>query len=79
MTRVAGGHPVTLSCAGRTDALVHASGQVVHFDTPVERSMHAWVMGANMNLPPDISVTWAKKMPRILMRVSVQWLVVTAM
>lgn len=63
LTRVAGGHPVTLSCAGRTDALVHASGQVVHFDTPVERSMHAWVMGANMNLPPDISVTWAKKMP----------------
>lgn len=54
---------MTLSCAGRTDALVHASGQVVHFDTRVERSMHAWVMGANMNLPGDISVTWAKAMP----------------
>ncbi|EIK53722.1 tRNA pseudouridine synthase A [Stutzerimonas stutzeri TS44] len=52
-----------MSCAGRTDALVHASGQVVHFDTSVERSMHAWVMGANMNLPGDISVTWAKVMP----------------
>ena len=25
--------------------------------------MHAWVMGANMNLPGDISVTWAKSMP----------------
>ncbi|MGF6694743.1 tRNA pseudouridine38-40 synthase [Metapseudomonas resinovorans] len=55
---------MTLSCAGRTDAMVHASGQVVHFDTPVVRSMHAWVMGANMNLPGDISVTWAKEMPR---------------
>src|SRR5690606_27165743 len=64
LTKVAGGHPVVLSCAGRTDALVHASGQVVHFDTPVERSMHAWVMGANMNLPGDISVCWAKQMPR---------------
>ena len=61
--KVAGGAPVTLSCAGRTDALVHASAQVVHFSTPVERSMHAWVMGANMNLPGDISVTWAKQMP----------------
>lgn len=63
LTKVAGGHPVTLSCAGRTDALVHASGQVVHFDTPVPRSMHAWTMGANMNLPGDISVTWAQAMP----------------
>jgi len=64
LTKVAGGVPLTLVCAGRTDALVHASGQVVHFDTPVERSMHAWTMGANMNLPADISVTWAMEMPR---------------
>ncbi len=64
LSKVAGGHPVTLSCAGRTDALVHACAQVVHFDTPVTRSMHAWVMGANMNLPGDISVTWAKEMPK---------------
>lgn len=63
LSKVAGGVPVVLSCAGRTDALVHASAQVVHFTTPVERSMHAWVMGANMNLPSDISVTWAKSMP----------------
>lgn len=63
LSKVAGGEPVTLSCAGRTDALVHASGQVVHFDTRVERSPHAWVMGANYNLPGDISVTWAKAMP----------------
>lgn len=63
LSKVAGGAPVTLSCAGRTDALVHASAQVVHFDTSVERSLHAWVMGANMNLPGDISVTWAKFMP----------------
>lgn len=63
LSKVAGGAPVVLSCAGRTDALVHACGQVVHFDTHVERSMHAWVMGANMNLAPDISVTWAQVMP----------------
>ncbi|MFC3607112.1 tRNA pseudouridine(38-40) synthase TruA [Stutzerimonas tarimensis] len=63
LTRVAGGSPVSLRCAGRTDALVHACGQVVHFDTPVSRSSHAWVMGANANLPADISVTWARSMP----------------
>ncbi|HTO18105.1 MAG TPA: tRNA pseudouridine(38-40) synthase TruA [Pseudomonas sp.] len=55
--------PITLECAGRTDASVHASGQVVHFDTRVERPLIAWVMGANANLPGDISVCWAKVMP----------------
>ncbi|MGH8382875.1 tRNA pseudouridine(38-40) synthase TruA [Pseudomonas sp.] len=55
--------PVSLLCAGRTDAGVHACGQVVHFDTQVVRSMKAWTMGANINLPHDISVAWAKEMP----------------
>lgn len=63
LSKVAGGAPVNIMCAGRTDASVHASGQVVHFDAAVERPLHAWIMGANMNLPKDISVTWAKVMP----------------
>lgn len=51
---------VEVVCAGRTDAGVHASGQVVHFDTVNERSRRGWLLGANSNLPDDISVTWAQ-------------------
>jgi len=51
---------VEVVCAGRTDTGVHASGQVVHFDTDSERSERGWLLGANTNLPEDISVTWVK-------------------
>lgn len=53
-------HTIKVVCAGRTDAGVHATAQIVHFDTQVERSEKAWVMGSNTQLPPDISVVWAK-------------------
>lgn len=51
--------PVEVLCAGRTDAGVHGTGQVVHFETNAERKMVAWTMGANANLPSDIAVRWA--------------------
>ena len=53
-------HPVQVLCAGRTDAGVHASGQVIHCDVQSERSMRSWVFGANANLPRNITVLWAK-------------------
>jgi len=55
--------PVSLVCAGRTDAGVHALGQVVHFDTPAVRGERGWVLGANANLPDSISVRWARPVP----------------
>ncbi len=50
---------LVLYCAGRTDTGVHATKQVVHFDTAVVRPDKAWVMGVNAHLSNDISVQWA--------------------
>ncbi|MEO5573011.1 MAG: tRNA pseudouridine(38-40) synthase TruA [Gammaproteobacteria bacterium] len=52
--------PIRVITAGRTDSGVHASGQVIHFDTEVTRTAHSWVFGANANLPKQISINWAK-------------------
>lgn len=46
-------------CAGRTDAGVHAVGQVVHLDTQVDRKLESWVRGLNTLLPESIAVQWA--------------------
>ncbi len=55
--------PVRVHCAGRTDTGVHALAQVAHFDTDARRSTRAWTLGANVNLPSDVSVLWAREMP----------------
>ena len=39
--------PVAVICAGRTDAGVHATGQIVHFDCQKPREKKAWVQGVN--------------------------------
>lgn len=51
--------PVATTCAGRTDASVHALAQVVHFDTLVNRENFSWVRGVNAFLPSSIAVRWA--------------------
>ncbi|HYW91308.1 MAG TPA: tRNA pseudouridine(38-40) synthase TruA [Gammaproteobacteria bacterium] len=67
-------HPVNVTCAGRTDAGVHALGQVVHFDTRARRPGHAWVLGGNSWLPSDISVAWARPVaPGFHARFSARW------
>jgi tRNA pseudouridine38-40 synthase len=53
------GERIAVICAGRTDAGVHALGQVVHFDTLANRPLTAWVRGANALLPSALAVTWA--------------------
>ena len=62
LSRVAA-HPVTVHCAGRTDTGVHATYQVVHFETSAARNARSWILGANANLPPDVGVLWALPVP----------------
>lgn len=57
LTQVAN-EPINVHCAGRTDAGVHATGQVIHFETRAMREEAAWLMGTNANLPKDIAVVW---------------------
>ena len=49
--------------AGRTDTGVHASYQVLHFDTQAQRPNSAWVRGVNALLPNSIAVLWASQIP----------------
>jgi tRNA pseudouridine38-40 synthase len=51
--------PLHTTCAGRTDAGVHAVEQVVHFDTDLSRASQSWIRGVNAFLPDSISVRWA--------------------
>ena len=53
-------HALEVTCAGRTDTGVHATGQVIHFDTHSTRDDRGWLLGANSNLPDDIAITWAR-------------------
>ena len=50
---------IVVSCAGRTDTAVHASYQVVHFDTPALRTGRNWVKGSNSQLPDSVALLWA--------------------
>ncbi len=54
-------HPIEVTAAGRTDAGVHATAQVVHFDTTAERDDIAWVRGTNTTLPPALRVVWSRR------------------
>jgi tRNA pseudouridine38-40 synthase len=54
---------IELTCAGRTDAGVHAREQVAHFDSAAARSSTAWLLGTNTALPPDVSLRWARSVP----------------
>lgn len=52
--------PIEVTCAGRTDAGVHATNQVIHFDSRIDRGAKAWVRGVNSLLPHSVRVLWSQ-------------------
>jgi len=57
------GEPHRTDFAGRTDAGVHAVGQVAAFTTSRERPLARWVQGLNHFLPPAVAVQDARIVP----------------
>ena len=57
--------PVQIHGSGRTDAGVHADGQVAHFEPPAEIDMNPynWVPALNTKLPPSIRILDCVEMP----------------
>ena len=62
LTKIAD-QPVQTSAAGRTDAGVHATGQVVAFATPVKRSLATWLRGLNGLTPGAMRIDWVHAVP----------------
>src|SRR3954453_8513024 len=60
--RIAGEMPVVKG-AGRTDAGVHASGQVIHFRTNSHLAPQIWTRALNAILPNTVAERWAKDVP----------------
>ena len=56
-------HRIATIAAGRTDSGVHATMQIVHFDSTASRPDTAWVRGVNSHLPPEVAVLWTRPVP----------------
>ncbi|MEM8498267.1 MAG: tRNA pseudouridine(38-40) synthase TruA [Pseudomonadota bacterium] len=55
--------PTSVICAGRTDAGVHATHQVIHFDSSADREPRQWLLGVNANLPAHVRLRSVTPMP----------------
>lgn len=56
--------PVRTLAAGRTDAGVHATGQVVSFQCGNFRPLRAWRDGVNALTPAEVKVRWAREVEK---------------
>jgi tRNA pseudouridine38-40 synthase len=57
------GAPARVTGAGRTDAGVHARGQVASLDPPRNLPLSAWTAGLNAHLPPEVACVRAEEAP----------------
>ena len=55
------GTTIRVHASGRTDAGVHARGQVIHFDSPLAIPEDKWIIALNSLLPEDISILQVEK------------------
>ncbi len=63
LTKMHKGDKVKITASGRTDARVHATGQVIHFDTPLEIPVDRYKKALNVQLPRDIRVLGVEEVP----------------
>jgi len=56
LAKIHKGSHVKIAASGRTDAGVHAKGQVIHFDSPLSLPDEKWALAMNSMLTDDISV-----------------------
>lgn len=56
LQKMANGKEITVFGSGRTDAGVHAIGQVIHFDYPEERPLERMRFALDTQSPEDIAV-----------------------
>ncbi|MDE7490393.1 tRNA pseudouridine(38-40) synthase TruA, partial [Streptococcus agalactiae] len=56
LKRLNSGNDVIIHGAGRTDAGVHAYGQVIHFDLPQARDVEKLRFGLDTQCPDDIDI-----------------------
>lgn len=64
ITTLTGEARVRLNASGRTDAGVHALGQVANFFTTSQHACDVLVRAINAHLPPDVAVLAADEMPQ---------------
>src|SRR5579859_7691874 len=57
------GEPIVVHAAGRTDAGVHASGQVINFHTQSHLTPQVWLRALNALLPNTVAVRWTREVP----------------
>jgi tRNA pseudouridine38-40 synthase len=55
------GMPVKITASGRTDAGVHAKGQVIHFNSHLAIPQEKWVYALHSLLPEDIAIVRVEK------------------
>jgi len=61
LTKMHKGEKVKIVASGRTDARVHATGQVIHFDTSLSIPVEQYKKALNVQLPRDIRVLAIKE------------------